>query len=388
MTKPMNRPVAPIYLDYQASTPCDPRVVDAMIPYFSGTFGNPHSVDHRHGWEAEEAVETARGRIAALIGAKPREIVFTSGATEANNLAIKGAALKRREAEGRRRVVTVASEHKCVLESVAWLAAQGFETTVLPVQGNGLVDLDQLEATLGEDVALLSVMAVNNEIGVIQPLAQIGEQARASGVWLHSDAAQGFGKIPLDVRVLSLDLMSITGHKIYGPKGIGALYIRGRSPKVELVPMMSGGGQERGIRSGTLPVPLCVGLGVAAEIAGREMEDEKERITGLRDRLWSRLSAANAALTINGDMENRLPGNLSITVPGLESSEVLASLDGLSVSAGSACSSGAQAGSHVLQALGLDPGKVAAGIRIGIGRFTTEEEIDAAAGMLIEALRT
>ncbi len=386
MSQAINRPAAPIYLDYQATTPCDPRVVDAMLPYFGGTFGNPHSVDHRHGWEAEDAVETARGRIASLIGAKAREIVFTSGATESNNLAIKGAVLKRAAAEGRNRVVTLASEHKCVLESVSWLADQGYGATVLPIRPDGLVDLNALEGALGDDVALVSVMAVNNEIGVIQPIADIGAMAHACGAWFHSDAAQAFGKIPLDVAEQSIDLMSISGHKIYGPKGIGALYVRGRSPKVELVPMMSGGGQERGVRSGTLPTPLCVGLGVAADIAGREMAAEAARIGALRDRLWARLSSARPKISANGDMERRLPGNLNITVPGVESAEVLAALDGLSVSAGSACSSGAQAASHVLQVLGHDPAKIAAGIRIGIGRFTTDAEIDAAADMLIAAI--
>ncbi len=381
-----NRPNRPIYLDYQATTPCDPRVVDRMMPYFSEIFGNPHSADHRHGWDAEAAVDAARGQVASLIGAKPREIVFTSGATESNNLAIKGAARHRRVTEGRTRVVTVASEHKCVLESAARLEREGFDVTYLPVLPDGLIDLAALEAALDDKVAVLSVMAVNNEIGVIQPLEEIGRLARAAGAWFHSDCAQAFGKIPLDVDALSIDLMSISGHKIYGPKGIGALYIRARNPKVALEPLMDGGGQERGLRSGTLPTPLCVGLGAAAEIAANEMIAEGERLRAMRDDLWNRLSRDLPQVTLNGDADRRIPGNLNLTVPGLESAELLAALDGLSVSAGSACSSGAQAASHVLQALGHDPAKVAAGLRIGLGRFTTRADIDAAHEMLIAAV--
>lgn len=381
-----NRPERPIYLDYQATTPCDPRVVDRMMPYFSEVFGNPHSADHRHGWDAESAIEAARGQVAELIGAKPREIVFTSGATESNNLAIKGAARHRRATEGRTRVVTVASEHKCVLESAARLEREGFDVTYLPVRPNGLLDLAVLKEALDERVAVVSVMAVNNEIGVIQPLEEIGQMARAAGAWFHSDCAQAFGKIPLDVDALSIDMMSISGHKIYGPKGVGALYVRSRKPKVILEALMDGGGQERGLRSGTLPTPLCVGLGAAAEIASREMVEEGDRLRALRDSLWERLQQDLPGLTLNGDLEHRIPGNLNLTVAGLESTELLAALDGLSVSAGSACSSGAQAASHVLQALGHDPAKIAAGLRIGLGRFTTRSDIDAAAEMLRDAI--
>ncbi|WP_420723032.1 cysteine desulfurase family protein [Hwanghaeella sp. LZ110] len=381
-----NRPNRPIYLDYQATTPCDPRVVDRMMPYFSDIFGNPHSADHRHGWEAEAAVETARGQVAALIGAKPRDIIFTSGATESNNLAIKGAARHRRQADGRDTVITLASEHKCVLESTARLSREGFNVKILPIQKNGLLDLSTLKEALDDRVAIVSVMAANNEIGVIQPLADIGAMVRECGAWFHTDAAQAFGKYPLDVDAICIDMMSISGHKIYGPKGVGALYVRGRKPKVELDPLMDGGGQERGLRSGTLPVPLCVGLGAAADIAKSEMGQEAERLTRMRNRLWDLLQQSDADLSLNGDMDNRLPGNLNITVPGVESSELLAALDGLSVSSGSACSSGAQAASHVLQALGHDPAKVAAGLRIGLGRFTTENDIAAAAEMLLAAV--
>lgn len=383
-----NRPTSPIYLDYQATTPCDPRVLDRMMPYFSTVFGNPHSADHRHGWEAEDAVETARGQVAALIGARARDIVFTSGATESNNLAIKGGARWRREKDGRDKVVTVASEHKCVLESAARLEREGFAVSVLPVQENGLLDPAVLRAAMDDRVAIVSIMAANNEIGVLQPLADLSEIARSVGAWFHTDAAQAFGKIPMDVDAMGIDLASISGHKVYGPKGIGALYIRSRKPKVSLQPIMDGGGQERGLRSGTLPPMLCVGIGAAAELAGAELAEEAARLSALRDLMWDRLRKSVPHLTLNGDADRRLPGNLSITVPGLESSEVLASLDGLSVSAGSACSSGAQAGSHVLQALGQDPGKVAAGLRIGLGRFTTREEVLAAAEMLEAALTT
>ena len=384
----VNRPNRPIYLDYQATTPCDPRVVDRMLPYFSDIFGNPHSADHRHGWEAEAAVETARGQVATLIGAKPRDIIFTSGATESNNLAIKGAARHRRQAEGRDTVITLASEHKCVLESTARLGREGFDVKILPIQKNGLLDLSTLKAALDDRVSIVSVMAANNEIGVIQSLADIGAMVRECGAWFHTDAAQAFGKYPLDVEALCIDMMSISGHKIYGPKGVGALYVRGRKPKVELDPLMDGGGQERGLRSGTLPVPLCVGLGAAADIAKSEMGQEAERLTRMRNRLWDLLQQSDADLSLNGDMDQRLPGNLNITVPGVESSELLAALDGLSVSSGSACSSGAQAASHVLQALGHDPAKVAAGLRIGLGRFTTDDDITAAAEMLLAAVST
>jgi cysteine desulfurase len=385
-SQPANRARSPIFLDYQSTTPCDPRVLDRMLPYFTTAFGNPHSTDHAHGWAAEEAVETARRQIANLIGAKAREIVFTSGATEANNLAIKGAARMRREAEGRDRVVTVATEHACVLESAARLEREGFGVTILPVGEDGLLDLDILRETLDERVALVSVMAANNEIGVLQPLQEIAAAAHEVGAWFHTDAAQAFGKIPLDVGGTGIDLMSISGHKIYGPKGVGALYVRSRKPKVTLEPLMDGGGQERGLRSGTLPVPLCVGLGAAAEIAGREMATEQARLKAMRDTLWQRLRDVRPRLTLNGDAEMRLAGNLNITVPGIELGELLAAADGVSISGGSACSSGDQAGSHVLQALGHDPAAVAAGVRIGLGRFTTQAEIDAAVEMLIAAI--
>eukprot|EP00752_Nemacystus_decipiens_P001036 g1036.t1 len=357
-----------------------------MTPWFFERFGNPHSAEHKYGWDAAEAVDAAREAVAAEIGAKGREILFTSGATESNNLAIKGAGRWRRAAEGRDRIVTVASEHKCVLESAARLEREGFEVVRLAIGRDGLIDPDALEAALDERTALVSVMAVNNEIGVIQPLAEIAKRARAVGAWLHTDAAQGFGKIPLDVEALGIDLLSVSGHKIYGPKGVGALYIRRRKPKVQLEPLMDGGGQEKGLRAGTLPTPLCVGLGKAAEIARRERDAEAARLSVLRDRLLARLEAEIDGLFLNGSRDERIAGNLNVTIPGLEGQELMAALDGLSVSSGSACSSGAPGASHVLQALGLEAGKVAASLRLGLGRFTTEEEVETAADRLVAAV--
>ncbi|MBP5857022.1 cysteine desulfurase [Marivibrio halodurans] len=382
-----NRHREPIYLDYQATTPTDPRVVDAMLPWFTKDFGNPHSAEHKFGWDAAEAVDRAREAIAAEIGAKGREITFTSGATESNNLAIKGVVRHRREAEGRDRLVTVASEHKCVLESAARLEREGVEVVRLPIGADGLVDPEALDAVLDERVALVSVMAVNNEIGVIQPLAEIAARAHAVGAWVHTDAAQAFGKIPLDVEAMGIDLMSLSGHKIYGPKGIGALYLRRRKPKVALDPLMDGGGQERGVRSGTVPTPLVVGFGKAAAIATAERAAEAGRLLPLRDRLLARLEAGIEGLSLNGAREARIAGNLNVTIPGLEGQELMAALDGLAVSSGSACSSGAPGASHVLQALGLDPSKVAASIRLGLGRFTTEEEVESAAEQMVAAVK-
>jgi cysteine desulfurase len=384
---PINRPPQPIYLDYQATTPCDPRVVDAMMPWFTKDFGNPHSAEHKLGWDAAEAVDRARDLVAGEIGAKGRDIVFTSGATESNNLAIKGVCRHRRTAEGRDRIITVASEHACVLESAARLEREGFEVTRLGVGPDGLIDLAALEAALDERVALVSVMAVNNEIGVIQPLAEVGRLAHGVGAWFHTDAAQAFGKIDLDVERDGIDLMSISGHKIYGPKGVGALYLSRRKPKVQVEPLMDGGGQERGLRSGTLPTPLCVGLGKAAEIAGREREAEAARLKGLRDSLLERLEGEIDGLFLNGSRQARIAGNLNVTIPGLESQELMAALDGLAISSGSACSSGAPGASHVLQALGLEAGKVAASLRLGLGRFTTDEEVESAADQLVGAIK-
>ena len=379
----------PIYLDNQASTPLDPRVLEAMLPYFTEHFGNPHSESHVYGKNATAAIEGARAEVARLIGADPREIVFTSGATEANNLALKGAAHFARAhppATGapRDQIVVLATEHKCVLESAAALEREGFAVTYLPVEPSGLVSLDRLAAALDERTLLVSVMAAHNEIGVIQPLAELGALCRAKGVLFHTDAAQGFGKIPLDVAAMQIDLMSISGHKIYGPKGIGALYIR-RRPRVRLLPLIDGGGQERGLRSGTLPTPLCVGLGRAAAIAAAEMADESKRLAMLRDRLQTNLMRRVAGLRINGDTGHRLPGNLNLSFSGLTAPELIEACPSIAISTGSACTSATVEPSYVLRALGLSDDVANASIRLGLGRFTTAAEVDFAVDALAAA---
>ena len=378
------RPNRPIYLDNQATTACDPRVLAAMLPFFSERFGNPHSAEHAMGRDAEAAVEAARGQIGALIGAEAREIVLTSGATESNNIAIKGAA---RFAAGqdtpRRRIVTLATEHKCVLESVKDLAMEGFEPVILPVRADGLLDPDVLRAALAVPTLLVSVMAVNNETGVIQDLAGIAALAREAGALFHTDAAQGFGKIPLDVAA-GIDLMSISGHKIYGPKGIGALYVR-RRPRVRLLPLFSGGNQERGLRSGTLATPLIVALGEAARLAGLEMHADAARIAGLRDRMLAALRAELPGLVLNASATARIPGNLNLTFPAASATALMEGAPEVCVSTGSACSSAEVEPSYVLRALGLSDDAAARTLRIGIGRFTSPADIDAAAAMLIAA---
>jgi cysteine desulfurase len=380
----------PIYLDYQATTPTDPRVVAAMLPYFTEKFGNPHSSAHRFGREAEEAVETARGEVADLIGAEPREIVFTSGATESNNLAIKGAARFLRAhppSKGPRdHIVTLVSEHKCVIETCRQLGDEGFSITTLSVRGDGLVDLDALAAALGPRTALVSIMAANNEIGTIQPLAEIGALCRAHGALFHSDAAQAVGKIPLDVEAMAIDLLSISGHKLYGPKGIGALYVR-RRPRTRLLPLIDGGGQERGFRSGTLPTPLCVGLGAACAIAAREMTEEATRLLRLRQRFLAALSARLPELRLNGHAERRLPGNLNLAFRGIDAERLIEHCPAIAISTGSACSSASIEPSYVLRALGLDEATARASVRIGFGRFTSEAEVDFAADALVAAAR-
>ena len=379
----------PIYLDNQATTPVDPRVLEAMLPYFTEIFGNPHSTSHPYGWVAAEAIERARGEIAALIGADSREIVFTSGATESNNLAIKGAAhFARAHPAGERardRIVTLQTEHKCVLESCKELEREGLGVTYLPVEPNGLVSLSALEAALTERTLLVSVMAAHNEIGVIQPLAEIGRLCRSMGVLFHSDAAQAVGKIPLDVDVMRIDLLSISGHKIYGPKGVGALYVR-RRPRVRLLPLIDGGGQERGLRSGTLPTPLCVGLGRAAAIAGAEMAEEAERLRRHRDHLLRDLSRRIPGLTLNGDAERRLPGSLNLTIPGIPAPDLIEATPSVAISTGSACTSASIEPSYVLRALGLPDEVANASIRIGLGRYTTAAEVDFAADVLSAAV--
>ncbi len=327
-----------VYLDYQATTPVDPRVLDAMLPWFSERFGNAHSTQHAFGAQAAEAVEVARGKVAALLGADSREIVFTSGATESNNLAIKGAArFARRHGRGDH-IVTLETEHKCVLESCFALADEGIRTTVLKVGPDGLVDLGALTDAIDDDTILVSVMAVNNEIGVIQPLTEIGQLCRARGVLFHTDAAQAAGKIPLDVNEMSIDLMSVSGHKLYAPKGVGVLYMR-RRPRARLLAEISGGGQERGARSGTLAVPLIVALGAACEIADREMTSEAARLDTFHKSMLAQLRAALPDLVVNGAVEQRFAGNLNVGFPGVDAMALMAELDDVAVSTGSACTS-------------------------------------------------
>ncbi len=379
-------PNQPVYLDNQATTPCDPRVVQAMLPFFTERFGNPHSVEHAMGLDAEEAVEAARAQVAALIGADPREIIFTSGATESNNIAIKGAArFAASQDNPRRRVITVATEHKCVLESVNDLAAEGFEPVVLPVRPDGLLDPAVLEAALATPTLLVSVMAANNETGVLQDLPAIAAAAHAAGALVHTDAAQAAGKIPLDVSV-GLDLVSISAHKIYGPKGVGALYVR-RRPRVRLAPLFSGGGQERGLRSGTLSAPLLVGFGEACRIAAAEMAEEAGRLLALRARLLQGLDAALPGLHVNGSMRYRLPGNLNLTLPHATAAEVMKASPALCVSTGSACSSAEIEPSYVLAAMGLSEDAAARTLRVGLGRFTSAADVDFAAKALSARLQ-
>lgn len=376
-------PNRPIYLDCHATTPVDPRVLAAMRPWWEENFANPGSVEHAMGRAAEEAVEQARALIAELIGAEAREIVLTSGATEANNLAIKGAArFAASQGSERRRIVTVATEHKCVLESVKALADEGFEPVILPVDGNGLLDLGALRAAVDGRTLLVSVMAVNNEIGVIQDLAAIGTIAKEAGALFHTDAAQAAGRIPLDVEEIRADLLSLSGHKVYGPKGIGALYVR-RRPRVRLAPLFSGGGQERGLRSGTLPAPLVVGFGEACRIAAIEGMLDAGRIAGQRDRFLEALRAAVPGVAMNAPDAPRVAGNASIALPGGVSAQaIMAAAPMLCVSTGSACSSAEVEPSHVLKAIGLDESRARATLRIGIGRFTSPADVDQAAAML------
>jgi cysteine desulfurase len=376
-----------VYLDYQATTPVDPRVVDTMLPWFSERFGNAHSSQHAFGAQAADAVEVARAKVAALLGADPREIVFTSGATESNNLAIKGAArfARRHGRKGSKgdHIVALETEHKCVLESCFALAEEGIRTTVLKVGADGLVDLDALADAFEEGTILVSVLAVNNEIGVIQPLADIGRLCRERGVLFHTDAAQAAGKIPLDVDEMSIDLMSVSGHKMYAPKGVGVIYVR-RRPRARLLAEISGGGQERGIRSGTLAVPLTVALGAACEIADKEMAQEAGRLAEFQRSMLAQLQAAVPNLVVNGDMAQRFAGNLNVGFPGVDAMALMAALDDVAVSTGSACTSESVEPSYVLQALGLPRNISAGSIRIGFGRFTTQSEIDYAARRIAE----
>lgn len=365
----------PIYMDYQATTPLDPRVFEVMKPYFLEKFGNPHSRSHQYGWEAEDATEIAREHVASVIGADPKEIIFTSGATESNNLALQG--LAGFYGDKKKHIITVKTEHKCVLDTCRHLERQGFTVTYLEVQKNGLINLEDLKNAICEDTLVVSVMGVNNEIGIIQPLKEIGKITREKGVFFHTDIAQAFGKIPVDVEEMNIDLASISGHKIYGPKGIGALYVR-RRPRVRLEPLFNGGGQERGFRSGTLPTPLVVGLGEAARIAKLEMADETVRLRKLYNKMYSALVDGIPDVYLNGDKELGYPGNLNISFSYVEGESMLMAIRGLAVSSGSACTSASLEPSYVLYALGVGDELAHTSIRFGIGRFTTEDEVDRA----------
>jgi len=373
-------PHFPIYMDYSATTPIDPRVADKMIPYLREQFGNPASRSHAYGWSAEAAVEEARAQVAALVGADPREIIWTSGATESNNLAIKGAA-QFYKSKGKH-IITVKTEHKAVLDTVRELERQGFEATYLEPQDNGLISLEQLEAAMRPDTILVSVMLVNNEIGVVQPIKEIGELCRKKGIIFHSDAAQATGKVEINLEELKVDLMSFSAHKTYGPKGIGALYVR-RKPRVRLEAQMHGGGHERGLRSGTLAPHQIVGMGEAFRIAKEEMDTELARIKALRDRLAKGLLEIEEVY-INGDMEHRVPHNLNVSFNFVEGESLIMAVKDIAVSSGSACTSASLEPSYVLRALGRSDELAHSSIRFTIGRFTTEEDIDFAIKLLKE----
>lgn len=373
----------PIYLDYSATTPVDPRVVEKMLPYLTEKFGNPASRSHAFGWEAEKAVEEAREQVAALVNCDPKEIIWTSGATESDNLAIKGAAHFYAATKGKH-ILTVATEHKAVLDTVKELERQGFEATYLLPQENGLIDVEEFKRALRKDTVVASVMAVNNEIGVIQPIAELGEICRANGTIFHVDAAQATGKMPIDLSEWKVDLMSFSAHKTYGPKGIGALYVR-RKPRVRLEPQMHGGGHERGLRSGTLPTHQIVGMGEAFRIAREEMATENERIRMLRDRLLAGIREIEETY-INGDLEQRVPHNLNVSFAYVEGESLIMALKDIAVSSGSACTSASLEPSYVLRALGRSDELAHSSIRFTLGRFTTEEEIDYTVKLLKEKL--
>jgi cysteine desulfurase len=375
----------PIYMDYHATTPTDPRVFEAMRPYFTEFFGNAASRNHSFGWVAEEAVEKARKQVADLIGANSKEIVFTSGATESNNLAIKGVA--EMYAEKGNHIITAATEHKAVLDTCKRLEKHGCRVTYLPVQTNGLVDLDMLREAITDKTILISVMYANNEIGVIQPIAEIGRIAKERGVLFHTDAVQAVGKVPVNVLKDNVDLLSLSGHKLYGPKGVGALYVRRRSPRVQLTAQMDGGGHERGMRSGTLNVPSIVGLGEACAIAQREMAEESKRLSHLRDKLKNKLMSELDEVYINGTIEHRLPHNLNISFAYVEGESLLMGINDIAVSSGSACTSATLEPSYVLKALGAGDDLAHSSIRFGLGRFNTEEEVDYVADKVVDVVR-
>jgi cysteine desulfurase len=374
----------PIYLDNHATTRMDPRVLDAMLPYFTEFFGNSASRNHEFGWVAEQAVDKARKQIADLIGATSKEIIFTSGATESNNLAIKGVA--EMYAEKGNHIITAATEHKAVLDTCKKLEKSGYRVTYLPLKGDGLIDLEMLKESFTDKTILVSIMYANNEIGVIQPIAEIGKMCRERGVLFHTDGVQAVGKVPVNVNTDNIDIMSITAHKFYGPKGVGALYVRRKAPRVQITAQMDGGGHERGMRSGTLNVPGIVGMGEACAIAQRDMPVEMARLRVLRDRLKDKLEAGLDEVFINGSMEHRLPHNLNMSFLYVEGESLLMGINDVAVSSGSACTSATLEPSYVLKALGLGDDLAHSSIRFGIGRFNTEEEIDYVAAKLVEVV--
>src|SRR3981189_3216097 len=371
-------------MDNPATPPLDPRVLEAMKPYFTEIFGNAASRNHSFGWEAEEAVEKARKQFAKLIGATAKEIIFTSGATESDNLAIKGVAEMYKEKGNH--IITAVTEHKAVLDTCKRLEKYGYRVTYLPVGADGLINLEDLKRAIDDKTILVTIMAANNEIGVVQPLAEIGRICRERGVIFHTDAVQAIGKIPIDVNKMNIDVASITGHKLYGPKGVGALYVRRKNPRVQLVPLIDGGGHERGMRSGTLNVPGIVGLGKACEIAMQDMPEESVKISGLRDRLRDRIMSRLDEVYINGSTAHRLPGNLNISFAYVEGESLLMGINDIAVSSGSACTSATLEPSYVLKALGTGDDLAHSSIRFGLGRFNTESEVDYVADRVIETV--
>src|ERR1700760_1876749 len=375
----------PIYMDNHATTPLDPRVLDAMMPYFTSTFGNAASRNHSFGWDVEKAVEKAREQIAKLIGATSKEIIFTSGATESNNLALKGIAEMYRERGNH--IITQVTEHKAILDTCKRLEKSGYRVTYLPVKADGLIDLEDLKRAFDEKTILVSIMFANNEIGVVQPVAEIGKLCRERGVLFHSDGVQAVGKIPVNVNSMNIDVLSLSGHKIYGPKGVGALYVRRRNPRVQISEQINGGGHERGMRSATLNVPGIVGLGKACEISREEMASEAERLGKLRDKLKDKLLSQLDYVQVNGSMEHRLPANLNVSFVYVEGESLLMGINDVAVSSGSACTSASLEPSYVLKALGLGDDVAHSSIRFGLGRFNTEAEVDYVADKVIDVVQ-
>jgi len=375
----------PIYMDNHATTPLDPRVLEAMMPFFTGKFGNAASRNHSFGWEAEQAVEAAREQVAKIIGATAKEIIFTSGATESNNLAIKGIAEMYKERGNH--IITQVTEHKAVLDTCKRLEKAGYRVTYLPVKADGLIDLEDLKRAIDDKTILVTIMIANNEIGILQPTAEIGKLCHERGVIFHTDGVQAIGKVPVDVNAMNIDVLSLSAHKLYGPKGVGALYVRRRNPRVQISEQINGGGHERGMRSGTLNVPGIVGLGKACEIAREEMQEETKRLTALRDKLKQKLESHLDYVHVNGSMEHRLPGNLNMSFVYVEGESLLMGINEIAVSSGSACTSATLEPSYVLKALGLGDDVAHSSIRFGLGRFNTEAEVDYVADKLIDVVQ-